>query len=163
MNIMQFFCFGKVKSERGKGHMNEGLEVLREKVAAGFAGTQAQLCEELNDLGFQVDQSWVSRSLSRLGAERRRVGGRRVYVLPPESSVVHFKGPLQGILLAVLSNESQIVVRTITGAAQFVAARIDQRVGDGILGCIAGDDTILVIPRSLREIEAVKEELRNLT
>jgi transcriptional regulator of arginine metabolism len=57
------------------------------------------------------------------------------------------------------SNESCVVVRTLTGRAQGVAVWLDQLGLRELLATIAGDDTILALPRSARRTERLKREL----
>ena len=70
-----------------------------------------------------------------------------VYCLPNELSVPNTSSPLKNLVLDIDHNELLIVIKTSPGAAQLIARLLDS-VGkaEGILGTIAGDDTIFVTP-----------------
>jgi transcriptional regulator of arginine metabolism len=124
--------------------------------------SQAQLVEALAERGVVTTQSTISRDLKLLGAQRRvREDGSFVYRL--EST-----GPSNfpsGMVLSVEHNEVMIVVRTRVGRAPAVALELDALRHPHILGTIAGDDTVLVIPRSstlVVELAAALTELAEL-
>jgi transcriptional regulator of arginine metabolism len=111
--------------------------------------SQAQLVEALAERGIVTTQSTISRDLKLLGAQRRvRDDGSLVYRL--ESA-----GPSNfpsGMVLSVEHNEVMIVVRTRVGRAPAVGLELDALRHPDILGTIAGDDTVLVIPREVAQV-----------
>jgi transcriptional regulator of arginine metabolism len=111
--------------------------------------SQAQLVEALAERGIVTTQSTISRDLKLLGAQRRvREDGSFVYRL--ESA-----GPSNfpsGMVLSVEHNEVMIVVRTRVGRAPAVGLELDALRHPHILGTIAGDDTVLVIPRTIAQV-----------
>lgn len=131
-------------------------KILRQLLLAGSGGsTQAQLVGALAERGFATTQSTISRDLKLLGAERRiREDGNQVYRLEPGPGVF----PV-GMVLAVEHNEVLVIVRTRVGRAPAVGLELDALGNTDILGTVAGDDTVLVIPRS---IERVRELARTL-
>jgi transcriptional regulator of arginine metabolism len=62
-------------------------------------------------------------------------------------------------VVEVLANEVSVVVRTLPGRAQGVAALIDRLGVDEVLATLAGDDTVLVIPRTVRAVDALRVRL----
>ncbi len=117
--------------------------------------TQVELVQALRDQQFPVTQSTISRDLSRLGAVKARDGsGRVVYRMPDEQSAISPlpTADLKGLLLNVQHNGSLIVIQTTPGSASLVAHQLDKTKPEGILGTIAGDDTIFVAPSSLLRI-----------
>ena len=70
-----------------------------------------------------------------------------VYCLPSELSVPATSSPLKNLVLDIDHNDFVIVIKTSPGAAQLIARLLDS-IGkpEGILGTIAGDDTIFVTP-----------------
>jgi transcriptional regulator of arginine metabolism len=112
---------------------------------------QSDVVEQLEQEGFQVTQATVSRDLSAMGAVKRRSSdGLYGYALPEEPL------PLDGSNEAVANALAQfartitpagslVVVKTPPGAAQVVAAAVDVAALLGVLGTVAGDDTLLVI------------------
>ncbi|WP_277212864.1 arginine repressor [Isoptericola croceus] len=127
--------------------------------------SQAELARELADEGLTVTQGTLSRDLIELRAEKvRNATGTLVYAVPGEGgdrSVRaagvggHDDGYLAArlarlcadLLVSAEASGNQVVLRTPPGAANYLASAIDHSVFPGVLGCIAGDDTILVIAR----------------
>lgn len=143
------------------------LNALRRLLAEGELSTQEELVRELKSQHFTVTQSTISRDLSRLNAVKARdADGRVVYRLPddlliPPPPVTDMKG----LLVDIFHNESMIVIRTTPGSASLLARLLDQGKPEGILGTIAGDDTIFVAPRSIKKIpqtiSKIREEFAN--
>jgi len=119
-------------------------------------GSQGDIVEALKKLGFDnISQSKVSRMLSKYGAVRTRNARQEmVYCLPAELGVPTAKSPLRQLVLDIEYNEVMIIVRTSPGAAQLIARLLDSlSKSDGVLGTIAGDDTIFIAPTNVDKIE----------
>ncbi len=114
---------------------------------------QAQLTELLAADGVTVTQATVSRDLEELGAIKVRVpGGDTVYAIPelPREQVSpqdHLRRVLGDWLVEVERSGDRVVRRTPPGSAHVVASAIDRNGLDGVVGTVAGDDTLLVIAR----------------
>jgi transcriptional regulator of arginine metabolism len=137
----------------------ERRKILRQLLLAGSGGsTQAQLVGALAERGFATTQSTISRDLKLLGAERRvRDDGNQVYRLEPGPGVF----PV-GMVVAVEHNEVLVIVRTRVGRAPAVGLELDALGNPDILGTIAGDDTVLVIPRSIERVRQLADVLAAL-
>jgi transcriptional regulator of arginine metabolism len=139
------------------------LNVLRRLLSEGEISTQEELVQELRSQKFVVTQSTISRDLRRLGAIKARDASRRiVYRLPEEFESAPAPMPtngFKGLLTAVEDNGSLIVIHTTPGSASLVARQLDQMKSEGILGTIAGDDTIFVAPVSTRKIQELVERI----
>lgn len=121
---------------------------LREMLVSARYSTQGAIVSSLAEQGFDVAQPSVSRELRSLGATK--VGGR--YVLPVQgehttdlrvSAALTAAGPL-------------VVLHTEPARASVLAQAIDRASLDGVLGTIAGDDTVFVAcagPEALPGIE----------
>jgi transcriptional regulator of arginine metabolism len=134
-------------------------QTLRKLLLSDRGGTQFELCDLLADRGFTATQSTVSRDLKLLGAQRRvREDGSLVYRL--ESARAN-QFPAQ-MVLAVVHNESLILMRTRVGRAPAVGIELDGLRHPDVLGTLAGDDTVMVIPTSVRRIPALLRTLRAL-
>ncbi len=137
----------------------ERLGVLRQLIREGEASTQEELCEALRRKKFDVTQSTVSRDLRRIGAVKTtNAENEIVYVMPVDHMAMRTRvsTSLDGLLTEVLSNENTIVLHTTPGSASLVARHLDSMRSDlGILGTIAGDDTIFVVPESARKFSRV--------
>lgn len=124
--------------------------------------SQAEIVNALQAQGFHsMNQSKVSRMLSRLGAVRARNSKEEmVYCLPPELTMPSARSSLKQLVLEVEHNEVMIIVRTTPGAAQLIARLLDSvSKKEGVLGTIAGDDTIFIAPVLVSQIQ---ETLKNV-
>jgi len=128
-------------------------------------GSQGDIVEALKKQGFDnISQSKVSRMLSKYGAVRTRNARQEmVYCLPAELGVPTAKSPLRQLVLDIEYNEVMIIVRTSPGAAQLIARLLDSlSKSDGVLGTIAGDDTIFIAPTNVGKIEETIAKLEIL-
>jgi transcriptional regulator of arginine metabolism len=136
--------------------------------------TQEQLVELLATEGIEATQATVSRDLEEMGALKVRVaGGDPVYAMPdlPSRQVApeaHLRRVLGDWVVEVASSANLVVLRTPPGSAHVVGSALDRSGFDGIVGTVAGDDTVLVIAAEdlggtemaarLREVAGFEEE-----
>jgi transcriptional regulator of arginine metabolism len=113
--------------------------------------SQPQLVGLLVDQGVSATQATVSRDLDELGAVKVRVpGGETVYAIPqmppdrlaPET---HLRRVMGEWVAEVNHSGNLVVVRTPPGCAHVVASALDRSGLPGVLGTVAGDDTMLVV------------------
>jgi transcriptional regulator of arginine metabolism len=113
--------------------------------------SQAQLVELLAADGIVATQATVSRDLEDLGAVKVRVsGGDTVYAIPqlpkdqpaPEDHLRRVLGEWVG---EIAHSGNLVVLRTPPGSAHVVGSALDRAALDGILGTVAGDDTLIVV------------------
>jgi transcriptional regulator of arginine metabolism len=139
---------------------------IRELVERRRVTSQDELGKLLASRGHAVTQSTLSRDLRELGIVRAPTGAGYRYVLsdrdsaPPAAEAS--RSAVARELRSVVNNESVIVVRTRVGRAPGVAAQLDELYLDDVLGTVAGDDTILVIPKTTKKIRALRRELAAL-
>ncbi|AVJ10729.1 TPA: transcriptional regulator ArgR [Haemophilus influenzae] len=128
-------------------------------------GSQSEIVDALKKQGFTgINQSKISRMLSKFGAVRtRNTKMEMVYCLPNELSVPNTSSPLKNLVLDVDHNAMLIVIKTTPGAAQLIARLLDS-IGksEGILGTIAGDDTIFVTPTNDKPIDELLQNIQRL-
>ena len=128
-------------------------------------GSQSEIVDALKKQGFTgIKKSKISRMLSKFGAVRtRNTKMEMVYCLPNELSVPNTSSPLKNLVLDVDHNAMLIVIKTTPGAAQLIARLLDS-IGksEGILGTIAGDDTIFVTPTSDKPIDELLQNIQRL-
>jgi transcriptional regulator of arginine metabolism len=114
-------------------------------------GSQAQLVELLAADGIVATQATVSRDLEDLGAVKVRVsGGDTVYAIPqlpkdqpaPEDHLRRVLGEWVG---EIAHSGNLVVLRTPPGSAHVVGSALDRAALEGILGTVAGDDTLIVV------------------
>ena len=118
--------------------------------------SQGEIVQALSDLGFRnINQSKVSRMLTKFGAVRtRNAKMEMVYCLPVELGVPTTSSPLKNLVLDIDYNSALMVIHTSPGAAQLIARMLDSLgKAEGILGTIAGDDTIFITPTRDTPIE----------
>lgn len=127
--------------------------------------SQSEIVTALQELGFDhINQSKVSRMLSKFGAVRtRNTKMEMVYQLPAELSVPTTSSPLKNLVIDIDHNDVLIVIRTSPGAAQLIARLLDSMgKAEGILGTIAGDDTIFITPTREMTIDTLIEQITEL-
>lgn len=128
-------------------------------------GSQGEIVEALKALGFEnISQSKISRMLSKFGAVRTRNARQEmVYCLPAELGVPTAQSPLKQLVLEIEHNGMMIIIQTSPGAAQLIARLLDSlSKSDGVLGTIAGDDTIFIAPTDVNNIKATINRLERL-
>lgn len=142
------------------------LEDLKDLLTEGIVGTQEEVCQKLAELGHgDVNQSKISRMLRQtIGAVKGyNQHGEVVYRLPKEPAPPNKKATLGSLILRVDKNEAMIIIHTSPGAASVVARLLDYCESESrILGTVAGDDTILVLPKTVDEIKLVFDEIKQL-
>ncbi|MFV9996845.1 MAG: transcriptional regulator ArgR [Arsenophonus endosymbiont of Dermacentor nuttalli] len=111
--------------------------------------SQSEIVIALQEQGFEnINQPKISRMLTKFGAVRTRNAKMEMaYCLPIELGIPTTTSPLKNLVLDINYNESIVVIRTSPGAAQLIARLLDSLgTSEGILGSIAGDDTIFSTP-----------------
>ena len=138
--------------------------------------SQTELAELLAESGVSVTQATLSRDLVELDAVKVRVpSGALVYAVPAEggdrtpragvesvASETRLARLLGELMVSVDSSANMVILRTPPGAAQFLASAFDRAELGGILGTIAGDDTVLVISRSADGGQALADRFLTL-
>lgn len=141
---------------------------IAELLETEVVSSQPQLVELLAASDIDATQATVSRDLVELGAVKVRLpGGARAFVLPSEPAPKatpndHLRRVLNEWVAEVGASGNLVVVRTPPGCAHVVAAALDRSAHPGILGTVAGDDTILVIAAETTGGAALAAELSKL-
>lgn len=124
--------------------------------------SQGQLADALAKIGYDnVSQSKISRMLSKLGAVKaRNAKNDIVYIASDEMNVPRSKHAIQSVVTSVRHNNVQIILKTGIGGAPLIARMLDT-MGDsvGILGTLAGDDTIFIAPTNVDEIDKIMKNI----
>jgi transcriptional regulator of arginine metabolism len=137
-------------------------------LATSSVHSQTELAAVLSAEGLTVTQATLSRDLVELRAVRiRAADGSLVYAVPQEGGdrspqaaetaeqlAVRLARLCAELLVTAEASGDLVVLRTPPGAAQFLASAIDHSVFPGVMGTIAGDDTVLVIARGNGEAVA---------
>jgi len=118
---------------------NERHDVIREIIRNDHIKTQRALVDQLTARGFVCTQATISRDITELGLRKLPEG---VYVLAED---LHLQRMVSDLVIDVRRSGNLVLVKASTGSAAAVAAALDAAELPGVLGSIAGDDTILVI------------------
>ena len=128
--------------------------------------TQEDLAEKLRNEGFDVTQATVSRDIRDMQLTKIATStGRQKYIRPTGGSGHLEEKYIRVLKEGMISAETAgnlIVIRTVTGMAMAVATALDSLDFDGMLGCIAGDDTIFCAIKKADETELVKSKILDI-
>lgn len=133
--------------------------------------TQSELTDRLKAEGYEVTQSTVSRDIRKLQLTKLTdETGKSKYILPQyqysHEVVYQLKSKYITVLnegiMAMLQAGNLLVVKTLSGMAMAVATAIDSLKIEGIVGCIAGDDTVFCAISSDFDIDDVKAFINKL-
>ena len=143
------------------------LEIVQSRPVA----TQEELLEALEEKGVEVTQSTLSRDLKELRVSRVPTAEDYRY-LPADASdpqaglTASVQDRLRSVaaleISSIEANEVMVVVSTLPGRGQGLAHYLDALSLPDILGTVAGDDTILVLPRSTRQTGKLRSQLAGL-
>ncbi len=126
------------------------MSIIRRLLQDHEVGSQEQLAELLLAEGVRCTQATLSRDLRDLGVSRVASPEGPRYQLDPRNRYLSALRKVVGMeIQRVRSNGVMIVVRTLTGRAEGVAGFLDAWGDDHILGTVAGDDTVLVVPTDI--------------
>ena len=128
--------------------------------------TQEELARLLRGAGFTVTQATVSRDIKQLNLKKiPSSSGRQCYAASGTKETVdgdRLVGILKAGFVSMEAASNILVIKTVSGMAMAVAAAIDALSIPKMVGCIAGDDTIMCAIRSCDDISAVTEAIEKL-
>jgi transcriptional regulator of arginine metabolism len=128
--------------------------------------TQEELADKLNEEGYNVTQATVSRDIRELKLTKVADGaGRQKYVFldgKDNSMSDKFIRILKEAYVSVDMAQNILVVKTVSGMAMAVAAAIDAMNYHEIVGCIAGDDTIMCAVRTVEDTKNLMDKIHKL-
>ena len=127
--------------------------------------TQEELAEYLTKAGYQVTQATVSRDIRELKLSKVQAeSGKQRYVVfqSQEGLSDKYIRILRDGFLSMDMAQNILVIKTVSGMAMAVAAAMDAIHFHEIVGCIAGDDTIMCAVRSVDDTILVMDKLRKL-
>ena len=144
------------------------LEIAK-MIAKHTVTCQPQLVELLGRAGIHATQATVSRDLDDLGAIKvRTADGETAYAIPefePERKAPgdHLRRVMTEWVADVSHSSNLVVLRTPPGCAHVVASAIDRSGFPGILGTVAGDDTLLCVATEKVGGAKLARQLRELS
>ena len=127
--------------------------------------TQEELAAKLVENGFNVTQATISRDIRELNLTKIATkGGKQKYAVQSSSDIVSnskYMHVLNDGIITMDTAGNILVVKTVSGMAMAVAAALDAMQIKEILGCIAGDDTIMCVVKHAEETDRVKEHIES--
>ena len=142
-------------------------EKLLELITRYEIDTQDELIELLRDNGYDVTQATVSRDIRELKISKMTTGkGTYRYVLPKQEieggAGMKFSTTLIDSIVSVDHACNIVVLKTYSGLAGAVAVGIDGMNMHQVLGCVAGDDTIMIVSRDEECATVIADRIRAL-
>ena len=146
---------------------SERQNKIRELVSKFEIETQDEMMSLLKEEGFEVTQATVSRDLREMklsktltarGTYRYCIGSGSTHM----SANVRLGSAMADSILTVEYAMNNVVLKTYPGMAQGVALGVDALNHPDILGCVAGDDTIIIVTRGEKSSAEVSEKIREL-
>jgi len=119
-------------------------------IQSGVIHSQSDLVVALKKNGYRVTQATASRDLEEIGAVRGRGrDGESMYQIRESSddALTRINPVPSKLILSVDHSANLAVIHTPPGAAQFVASSLDHANLTGVIGTIAGDDTIILVSK----------------
>ena len=129
---------------------------ILELIQKHHIASQVELTQALADEGYSATQSTISRDIRELGLSLDRTAKGLRYIAPTQHSMDRL---LRDSITSVASSGNMLVVRTRSGMAMAVALTLDEMELDEILGCVAGDDTVICVIASEEKANALRERL----
>ena len=140
-----------------KAILNSRKQAIKKLVQAYAIADQTELINLLEkQYGIITNQAVISRDLRSLGISKRLRGNVTVYDLPQidvVSEIMHYA------VKSIVHNEVMIIVNTLSGTADLVGDFLDTQVYLEILGTLAGENVVFVIPRSIKKIAELVEQI----
>ena len=119
-------------------------------IQEGLVHSQSDLVVLLKKAGYKVTQATASRDLEELGAIRARnsVGESTYEIRESSDDAIVRSTPVPSQLILTVDHSANLaVIHTPPGAAQFLASSLDHANLTGVIGTIAGDDTIILVSK----------------
>lgn len=136
-------------------------EKILEIISTRSIETQEELIEALKNEGFAVTQATASRDIRQLKLLKVMMDGVYKYVAPKKEldEFSEYNSALISSIREIRYALNNVVVKTAPGLAGAVAAGIDSLRENDILGCVAGDDTIIIVTVSEDSSAKISQKL----
>lgn len=137
--------------------LNNRKQAIAQLVQAHAIEDQAELITLLEQqYGIATNQAAISRDLRSLGISKRPRGSLSVYDLPQidvVSEIMHYA------VKSIVHNEVMVLVNTLSGTADVVGDFLDRQKDLAILGTLAGENVVFVMPRSIKDVEKLAQQI----
>jgi transcriptional regulator of arginine metabolism len=135
---------------------------IKQIIANRTIDTQSELASAMRKEGFKTTQATLSRDMKELGIAWVYTPSGAKYMLNPEQEEERLTTLIGMEVEHIESNETVVVVKTLPGRAQGVAEIIDHLRLPSVLGTLAGDNTVFILPRSIKKIKTTIQALRDV-
>jgi len=135
---------------------------IKEIISAKTVPSQEELCELLATEGIDTTQATLSRDLQEMGIVRLPTEKGFKYAFSTTDLSKTLRKIVGLEIQLILQNEVCIVIKTLPGRAQGVAVYFDQMEDSHIIGSVAGDDTIMLIPDTTQNIALIADNIRKV-
>jgi|P827metagenome_2_1110787.scaffolds.fasta_scaffold04223_6 transcriptional regulator of arginine metabolism len=151
------------------GAKEKRQEAIVEIITKNSVETQEELAAYLEKAGFAVTQATVSRDIRELHLVKSDAGGKRQkYVIMTgneKGTGLHSARYVRVLKEGYVSMEPAqniLVINTVSGMAMAVAAALDELKLEGVVGCIAGDDTIMCVIKTTAQTPHVMSSINKI-
>ena len=146
---------------------NDRQEKLLQIISEETIETQEQLLQRLEARGIRSTQATISRDIKQLHLIKEPTGfGTYRYAVSTHRTRLNFAEKLRNIfrecVLSVDHAQNIAVLKTMAGLAAAAASALDGMENEEIVGCIAGDDTVMVVMRDNNSAAAFCGEIKSL-
>ena len=128
--------------------------------------TQETLIAKLAEVGIETTQTTISRDIRQLQLAKGITGkGTYKYVLPElkkSGSTPILSSAITDSIIKIETAENIIVIKTFAGMANAIAVCIDSLEYPEIVGCVAGDDTVMLVIKTTAEAPRTEKKLRDI-
>lgn len=128
--------------------------------------TQTELAEALQSEGYQVTQATISRDIKELGLVKTMTKNKTYKYTQPQVKETQTGSKLLNLfkesVVSIDYSANIIVVKTLSGTANSAAALIDRMSIPDILGCVAGDDTVIMVIKGEDPVVDIVDKLTSL-
>ena len=141
-----------------------GQRIMERRKKLGL--TQEALAEALRNEGYLVTQATVSRDIKDLGLIKVMTPNKTYKYAQPASTEQKSSGKMLNLfrecVISIDYAGHLIVIKTVSGGANSAATLVDKLNFPEVMGCVAGDDTILVVIKDQQKIVPIVEKLKSL-
>lgn len=141
-------------------------EKILELIQAYDIETQEELSKRLSENGFMITQGTISRDIRELKITKVPAGNGKQKYAPMIMQNVNISDKYRRVLsegiLHIEKAQNILVVKTVSGMAMACAAALDHVTIPGLVGCIAGDDTVMCVAKDNTMADSVMSEMNKI-
>ena len=131
-------------------------DAIRTLVRNESIRTQRELADRLRELGYDCTQATISRDITELRLEKP---AGSCYMLPED---MRFQRIIHELVTSAVAAMNIVVVKTMSGSANAVAEVLDTSKFEGLLGTVAGDNTIMIVTDDPEHAQNLTDKLNSL-